>query len=461
MKNHRITMSDPRQTAWSRRKFVLSGSAIVGAAAAACGPAGGSSGGNQASSAKITGTTEFWQWGTGYNDGFQKLTDEFNEAKTGVTVNFVPSTGGYWDKLTAALAGNDGPDVFLMNTNARAWWAQGQLRDLTDLVKRDKDASKDHSATLKAFDEWYRPEGKISGLPWDYSTISTHFSLANLNQVGLKPPTQLGKQWNWNTLLEYAQKLTRRGAGPQDTRYGFVVRNSDESGWLNFVFANGGGYLSEDLKRCTIAEPPAMEAIDFLAQMVQKHKVAPTLDEIKATGRNDREMFQQGLASMWTAGDWEFARHLKVDGFAWDATIIPYSPKTGKTGNAANLRGLVMSSQSQQVEPTWAFMKFMLGKPVQDRVVELFQEVPARTESAIANYTNPKAGPPAGRKLLEESIKATRALPAHHNVPLSEFRNYVRDKVRDVLYGKIGVTDGLRDAQGHANAVFEQYNKKS
>ncbi|MGH2369138.1 MAG: ABC transporter substrate-binding protein, partial [Chloroflexota bacterium] len=188
------------------------GSALL----AACGAGAGGSQPAAPEGARVTGTTEFWQWGTSYNPGFQTLTDEFNEKKSGVTVDFLPAADDYWDKLTAALAGDVGPDVFLMNTNARAWWAQGQLRDLSDLVKRDKAASNDHGATLKAFDEWYRPDGKISGMPWDYSTISTDFNLAHLKEAGLTSPADLGDKWTWTTLLEYAQKLTKRGATPQD-----------------------------------------------------------------------------------------------------------------------------------------------------------------------------------------------------------------------------------------------------
>jgi ABC-type glycerol-3-phosphate transport system substrate-binding protein len=127
-------------------------------------------------------------------------------------------------------------------------------------------------------------------------------------------------------------------------------------------------------------------------------------------------------------------------------------------GSAANLRGLVMSAQSKQVEPTWEFMKFMLTKPVQDRVTPLVQEVPARLDSANETYANPeKAGPPAGRRLLKESIQATRALPAHYNAPLAEYRNQVSAIVTDVINGKVGVRDGMKQAEDAANAVFQRY----
>ncbi|MGH2369793.1 MAG: ABC transporter substrate-binding protein, partial [Chloroflexota bacterium] len=341
----------------TRRRHVLRMGATAGAAAsvalAGCGVTGG---GQPPTESKPTGTTLFWQWGAGYSPGFQTLVDEYNTKGTGVTVSFdagvvSTSTTSYWDKLTAALAGNVGPDLFLMNTNARSWAAQKQLRPLDDLIAKDKTAATNHGQALKAFDEWYRVEGKITGWPWDYSTIASHFNLAHLESDGLASPLELGDKWTWTTLLEYAQKLTKRGATPQDTRYGFIAVTNDEGGWLNFVYANGGSYFSPDLKRCTLAQPPAVEAFEFLADLVQKHRVAPTSEEITATGRSQLQLFEEGRASMWTAGDWNFQRHLQVPGFRWEASFIPKAPKTGKTGSAANLRGLVMSAQSKQVEP--------------------------------------------------------------------------------------------------------------
>jgi ABC-type glycerol-3-phosphate transport system substrate-binding protein len=111
-----------RQT---RRRVIASAGALGGAAMlAACGQAGGEATGGQPGTAGAKGKALFWQWGAGYVDGFQSLVNEFNEKKNGVTIEFDPSavTSGsadYWVKLTAAVAGNVAPDVFLMNTNAR------------------------------------------------------------------------------------------------------------------------------------------------------------------------------------------------------------------------------------------------------------------------------------------------------------------------------------------------------
>jgi ABC-type glycerol-3-phosphate transport system substrate-binding protein len=158
----------------SRRALVMSGVGVGATGAmvlSACGPAGGT----PPATSKANGTPEFWQWGSVYNDGFQALVDEFNAKQTGVTVTFLPgATQDYWNKLTAALAGSVGPDLFLMNgVNALAWASRKQVRDLSDLRARDKAAGADLQAVVKAFTEFYQSGGKLMGWPWDFSAAVT------------------------------------------------------------------------------------------------------------------------------------------------------------------------------------------------------------------------------------------------------------------------------------------------
>ena len=46
-----------------------------------------------------------------------------------------------------SLTGNVGPDVFLMNTNARTWASQGLMRTVDDLVRKDTTAQDKNGTT--------------------------------------------------------------------------------------------------------------------------------------------------------------------------------------------------------------------------------------------------------------------------------------------------------------------------
>ncbi len=459
-KTKRSTLTPPWRPERSSRRSLLQGSVLLGSAGvlAACGQgsAGSSINAPPASGATPKGTVLFWQWGAGYVDGFAELVKEFNAANTGVTLNFEPGvvsagTTNYWDKLTAALAGNVGPDVFLMNTNARTWASQGLLRPLDDLIKKDKTAQEQNQATLKAFREWYDMGGKQMGWAWDYSTIITAYNVAQLREAGLKLPSELGDKWDWNTHREYAQKLNRPGS-----RWGTLAEPSYETGWLNFVRANGGDYFSEDRKRSVLGSPQALEAMEYLVALVQKDRYAPTrADVTAANGKVD--MFVNGQLAMGTYGDWSMTDFMKKasSNLEWDVAPVPF--KNGKTGNSANLRGMVINAQTKVAEAAFEWMKFALTKPVQDRIPKLVGEVPARLDSAQEVYANPeKAGPPKGRASLKPSILATKALPALDKIAPADFHNISTPLINDAWDGKLPVKEALTRAQDQINALIQQ-----
>ena len=439
-------------TAQTRRRVLATAGATGAAASAAALAACGASSGAPSTQTAAQGSALFWQWGAGYVDGFQSLVNEYNEKKTGVTVALDPAVStGYWDKLTAAMAGNVGPDVFLMNTNARTWAAQGQMRPLDDLIKKDKAAQDQNNATLKAFQSWYDLSGKQMGWAWDYSTIVTIVNVGYLKEAGLKTPAELGDKWDWNTYREYSQKLNKPGL-----RWGGLAESSYETGWLNFVRANGGDYFTDDRKRCILGDPKCVEAIEFLAGLVVKDKYVPTRAELSAN-QGKVPMFVAGQLAMGTYGDWSMTDITKraSGNLEWDIAPIPF--KNGKTGNSANLRGLVINSQTKNVEQSFDFMKFLLTKPVQDRVPKLFGEVPARLDSANEVYASfEKAGPPKGRPSLKPAIAATKALPALDRIPPADFHAISNAAMNDIWDGKIGVRDGLTKAQNEINALIAQ-----
>jgi multiple sugar transport system substrate-binding protein len=252
---------------------------------------------------------QFWQWGVVYNDGFDTLAKAFNGIASGVNVELTPAANGvnYWDKLTAALAGAVGPDVYLMNSNARTWAAKGLLRPLDDLITRGRFAVAANASIHPNFKEWYEVDGKQTGWGWDYSTIATVYNVAHLREAGLAPPADLGDAWNWNTFREYGQKLTRAAAG----RWGAWANADYQTGWLNFVRANGGDYFTDDRKRCILGAPQAVEAIEFLTALVIRDQVSPTRADLAAVPGGAVRLFCEGRISIGTVGDWSFVEIMK------------------------------------------------------------------------------------------------------------------------------------------------------
>jgi ABC-type glycerol-3-phosphate transport system substrate-binding protein len=259
----------------------------------------------------------------------------------------------------------------------------------------------------------------MMGLPWDLSTITVAYSLDALERRGLKPPSELGAQWDWNTFVDYAKRLN-----PGDgSKYGVDLAPGIETGWYNWAVANGGKFFSDDYKTCLVNSPECVEAVEQYMSVANKHRAAPPRDWLADQTKSLPHAairLANGIVSMQTAGDWFFGWYDKTNGFRWDAVPMPYAPRTKKTGSIANLRGVVMSPTAQNRELAWAWMTYMLKREVQDRIPEMMGELPSRTDSIEQVYLNPAKSPsPKSRKLLKAAIDATQPLPGHPLLPWS------------------------------------------
>ena len=460
----------------SRRAF-LGGAALSGAGVllAACGMQAGPTGESgdmqqadapakeeaKAPAAEGAEAVLFWQWGSTYVPGFDVLVNEYNEMQDEVDLT-VENPSGYWDKVLAALAAQTGPDIFLMNgVNIKSWITGGRVAtDLSQYVSGDKQATDDLAAALPSFVDWYSTDGKASGTPWNYSTSNTQYNVDHVVAAGLAPPAELGDGWDWNAMQEYGEKLTQR-EGENITRFGQGHLHGIETGWGNFIQMNGGSVLSEDRSKCVIATQESIDAVQFCVDMVHKHRVAPTPDEYTALRGENRihpaYFLNQGLVSIHAAGDWYFNRYFEDPALNWDVTFLAKSPNTGQTGNNSNFRGTVMNAASNNPDAAWKWMAHSITKSVQDRVVELFNEVPARLDSAIAFYTNTEAaGPPASRAMLEDSLRATISLPTHDVVTWTQMiREAVNPNMTPIFANEITVPEGLNQLQDQLNSIID------
>jgi multiple sugar transport system substrate-binding protein len=450
--------------AGSRRAILrgVSGTLAVGALAACNPPAQPREGGGSAE--LPAATVSFWHWGTlgadNYQPTFQQVSDSFMQQYPKVKVeNQMPSD--YWNKMVVALASDTPPDVFLMNSpRARQWFNQGTVRDVTPYINKDKTTANNLKSVIKVFTDYYTVQGKLTGTPWNYSTIATVFNLDHLREAGLTLPAQLGDRWDWNLAYEYAQKLTRKGSSPP--RWGMLMESSNETGWYNFVVANGGMMFDQDGK-VVINSPAAQEATQWMVDAVNKHQYSPTRQELTALAASNQKIsgMQQGHLSITFNGDWNF-KPLSDPTIPlnWDVAAIPRSPRTKKTASIGNLRGLVVTPGSKVPEQAWALVSFTLRREIQELIPPMLQEVPAREDVALELYANPeKAGPPPNRKALADAIKAVTPLPAHDYAPATDL-GPIWDKWRNDMWdGKVTVQEGLRQMQEELQAMVDQHRR--
>ncbi|HEV7214528.1 MAG TPA: sugar ABC transporter substrate-binding protein [Chloroflexota bacterium] len=402
----------------------------------------------------------YWQWGSGYVPGFNQLAADFNKAQKNVVVTHEQPAAqpDYWNKIITLQAGGQGPDVFEINNSSYVNWAHnGSLTDVTSYVNQDKTVAAAMKDTYQSMVDWYTYKGKLMGLPWDFSAGTVNYNLDHFKAAGLTPINDLGKQWDWNMMKEYATKLTQSN-GPTTTRGGMWVHNSTENGWYSFCAANGARFFNATLDQCTIASAEAIAGLDFLLGMIKTGISATPAFQSAANKAvpSGGTPFTDGATSMDLEGDWNYTTYEKVKGFTnWDAGIFPYSPTSGKTINTSNLRGIVLNTVSKKKDLAWQWMSYLKSNAVQDQIPLLFGEIPSTKTSAETNYLDTaKGGPPPGRKFLGPDLDATVPLPASDLLNSSDLGNAYSPIMTKAFALQVTAADALNQVQQAVNGLL-------
>lgn len=412
---------------------------------------------------------EFWQWGAGYQTGFEGWAKTFSDRSSTVQVNVTKYATNNNQKITVAIAGGAGPDAYLSDSDGFKNRAYAGLEgSIDDLAAQDKTAAANLKQMLPAAVDWYTYQGKRFGMPWDYSAGVVVYNLDLLRPAGLTPPSELvkdPKQWTWDTLQQYATKLTVKSGTTPDRVGAYLSWGGYENSWYSMALANGGSYYNQALDQCTIGSPACVEALDYVVSLAKSGIIAtPTWwKTITTQYKNPMEPFLAGKVAIQYTGDWNFKPIVQSKTtMNWDATILPYAPKTGKTGNWSNLRGLVMPPNGKHRDETFQFLTYMGSTEVQDTITATLAEVPMRMDSAAKTYLVAAiAGPPAGRSTLLPALDATTTDGTPY-VNEDDAYNNMDTAGQKAVDGQISAQDALTGLQTQMNGLMQaaKANKK-
>ncbi len=343
--------------------------ALLAVAACTTGGAGGTSGGGGAPASANLGPNGFtfkqpvsltyWKSLEGPRHEAQvKLTDDFNAARPDVKVT-LEHVGNYdqaAQKLTAVLAANTPPDVMLMTVDSYlpGFARMGALQALDDYARSDK------SAKMETFVPTFIKNGTIDGtfyqVPLARSTPILYFNKDHLRTAGLSetPPD------TWDQVLDVAQKLTRSSAlqpDPADgSRFAFPVAGY----WWSFqsIAWAFGGQLSDDKFTPTVTQPETVQALQFLVDLVQRHRVARGYKTVGATG----QPFYQGQLSFYVESTAQLTQVQQSTPARVGAAFMPKQKARAVPGGGSGLTA-IKSVPVERKEAGWEFMKFVTSTP--------------------------------------------------------------------------------------------------
>jgi ABC-type glycerol-3-phosphate transport system substrate-binding protein len=132
-----------------------------------------------------------------------------------------------------------------------------------------------------------RYRGRVAALPLAGWVNVLLYDAALFDAAGVPRPA---KDWTWTGFLEAARRLTR--AGPEREQWGTLAHQHQQL-LLALIWSHGGDLLARDGRRSALAEPGAREGIQFWADLLVRHRVAP----VPAPGQNLSYNWNQ--SEMW------------------------------------------------------------------------------------------------------------------------------------------------------------------
>ena len=346
-------------------------------------------------------TIEYSIWGDPQEITSQKkITEAFKKVEPNITVNVTVSDwDAYWDKLQTGLAGGAAPDVFAMDGPL---FPDYQTRDvLLDLKPYiDKEGYDLGQLADQGVADFTTADGGQYGLPRDLNVIALYYNKKMFDAAGVAAPDGT---WDWNKLVEAAKKLTKdtNGDGKTD-QWGFYTETTDmENYWLSLVWQNGGDVLAPDKKSTMLNTPEAAGGIQFLQDLIYKHKVMPDPAITAETG----DAFEQGKAAIEANGSWLVPTHTAA-GLDFGIAPLPKGPVAQAT--SVNPTGAVVFKGTKAPDAAWAFVKYLASPAAQEQLMQLHASLPVSKDV----LSGPFATAFDGAKVFADSLAYAKLKPS-------------------------------------------------
>lgn len=325
---------------------------------------------------------------------YTKLLNAYKQSHPGIEIRIENYDASQYDnKILVEMAAGNAPDVMYIHYTRFPQYAKsGALTDLTPFIEADKfDLNQFFPATLMQL----RYNGKTGlAIPRETSSITMFYNTDLFDKQGLPYPTA---NWSYDDLLEYARKLTRDTNGDGTNEFWGI--NAPTAWFLrvNVLWAFGGDILNPSYTQYVMDQPAAVNAIQWIADLFWKHKVAPP---------NNQPYFSTGQVGMMYAGYWDIGYNAKQN-FKWDVQILPQGP-AGRFVRVAT-GGHAIPAGSKHKKEAWELLKYLSSHEAMLVLAESGTSMPALRSAALTPAVI--SGYPEHRRLFVESLQYGRVDP--------------------------------------------------
>jgi multiple sugar transport system substrate-binding protein len=325
----------------------------------------------------------------------RQMVKTYNANGPASPAKLVAVTGDETDiaKLTAAVRGGKGPDVYLLDRFTTAQRAeQGILVDLTEFMERDGGVDSFNDQYLEFAWAEMLFDGKPYGLPMETDARGLWYRKDLLQKAGVDPAElDAGKgPVTIDKVREIARKVDKADGGAY-TQAGFIPWF--DQGWhYTWGFSFGGDFYDESACKVTPTHPGVVAGFDFLREWSQemdpKKAQAFLSTYAQCTGpytcppiNPAQHPFIAGNLAMVVTGNWfislleQYAP--KADA---DVTFIPVPKEGDESATWAGGWSVVIPEGAKNPEGAWELIKWWAGAEGQRQYAEGAKQIPTVKE---------------------------------------------------------------------------------
>lgn len=367
----------------------------------------------------------------------------FNSEFSDIQVEFTHTpSSDYQTVLQTRLAGGDYPDIiFLGNGDIETYVARNQLLALDEYIERD---GFDMSDISQRNLELYKVDGLQYGFPVDAPNQQLFYNKSIFDAAGVEVPSSdwEDEDWNWDAFLEKALAVTDR----DNNIWGWQVNTGFRAWWI-WVTANGGQFFNEAGTECVLNSPEAVEAFQFLADLIHVHEVAPPIDVASELGSG--ELFISGVTAMET---WfpaiGFMRTNIGDNFEWD--VAPHPAGAAGKSTSGGGTGHTISANTEHPDEAWELLKWLISPSAVSPWTEVMGIVPPLASVAESDVFLTPGQPPEHISVFTEGNAYLRPDPRHPK--FVQARQIAQDTLSRLWIGQ-------EDAQTVCDAIVDDVNR--
>ncbi|MEM1516592.1 MAG: sugar ABC transporter substrate-binding protein [Thermofilum sp.] len=374
-----------------------------------------------------------WSAGETEMKNYQKLIEEFQKANPGIIVKYEVITQMFSENILASYAAGAAPDIFYLDSAwAPVFIERGAVYPIGDKLPKEF-IDQFYPFLLEPFKG---RDGKLYGIPKDWSVLSLFYNKKLFAQAGVPEPTEA---WTWEDLFNAAQRIHQRTGKP-----GLVI-HAELNRWLPYLLSNGAPspsfYSAADA--AYFDNPAVRNSLTRFIEMFQRGRkegwiVTPA--DINAGWSG--EAFGKQLAAMTIEGSWliPYLSDQFPDfkyGSDWDIALLP----KGSAGRAtmAYTVALGVNPKTENLDAVLKFLQYVQGIEGQRLiVVQMGHTLP----SIKALATDPGLWP-SHRKELDMVGKYDKVQVFFYGAKTGELEGAIAQVLGAAVKGEIAASDAV------------------